>query len=203
MRIFMGHCRTTCKCELCAINCRFIPGYLLPEDLDTIPTFHGANLNPFLDWHHQDASFRQFILTNLLASPGALVLKDGRFFRIQTLVPARKDNGWCRFFDGKLCKIHPVAPFGCAFFDAHQKQSESNTISAKGLEIIAGLWEDQPHSLYCQVWNDLHRQDLRAPAPEECRDRMGEELEKIVADTGAEVELEDLQGPGKWGNVCD
>jgi hypothetical protein len=32
---------------------------------------------------------------------------------------------------------------------------------------------------------------------------MGEELEKIVADTGAEVELEDLQGPGKWGNVCD
>ena len=41
MRIFMGHCRTICNCDLCAINCRFIPGYLLPEDLDKIATFLG------------------------------------------------------------------------------------------------------------------------------------------------------------------
>ena len=41
MRIFMGHWRTICNCDLCAINCRFIPGYLLPEDLDYIATFLG------------------------------------------------------------------------------------------------------------------------------------------------------------------
>jgi Fe-S-cluster containining protein len=145
----------------------------LPEDLEMI---HGAKFNPFLDWHHQAASFRQFILTNLLASPGALVMKDGRVFRIRTLVPARNDSGWCRFFDGSLCTIHQVSPFGCAFFDSHQGQSHSNAISAMGLQIIAGLWEDQPRSLYCQVWKELYRKGMRAPAPEECRERMGAAL---------------------------
>ena len=160
MRIFMGHWRTICNCDLCAINCRFIPGYLLPEDLDYIATFLGYS------------KLSEFAEKNLLASPGAIVIKDGRPCRIHTLVPARNDSGWCRFFDGSLCTIHPVAPFGCAFFDSHQEQSESNVISSKGLQIIAGLWEDQPLSRYCQIWNHLHGKGMRSPAPEECRDRM-------------------------------
>ena len=160
MRIFMGHYRTVCNCHLCAINCRFIPGYLLPEDLDKIPTFLGYS------------KLFEFAEKNLLASPGALIIKNRRLGRIRTLVPARNDSDWCKFFDGRLCTIHPVAPFGCAFFDSHQEQSESNIISAKGLQIIAGLWEDQPFSRYCQIWNELHRGGMRAPAPEECRERM-------------------------------
>ena len=166
MRIFAGHWRTICNCDLCAINCRFIPGYLLPEDLDYIATFLGYS------------KLSEFAEKNLLASPGAIVIKNGRLCRIRTLVPVRNDRGWCRFFDGSLCTIHPVAPFGCAFFDSHQEQSESNAISAKGLQIIAGLWEDQPRSLYCQIWNDLHGRGMRAPAPEECRDRMSEQSSK-------------------------
>ena len=166
MRIFAGHFRTICSCELCAINCRFIPGYLLPEDLDRIATFLSYSKS------------LEFAEKNLLASPGAIVIKDGRLCRIRTLVPARNDSGWCNFFDGSLCSIHRVAPFGCAFFDSHQEQSESNAISAKGLQIIAGLWEDQPFSLYCQIWNHLHRRGMRAPAPEECRDRMREQSGK-------------------------
>jgi Fe-S-cluster containining protein len=163
MRIFMGHRRTVCNCHLCAINCRFIPGYLLPEDLDRIATYLGYS------------ELLEFGQKNLLASPGAIVIKDGRLCRIRTLVPARNDSGWCRFFDGNLCTIHSVAPFGCAFFDSHQEQSGSNAISAKGLQIIAGLWQDQPRSLYCQIWNDLHRRGMRAPAPEECRNKMKEQ----------------------------
>ena len=166
MRIFAGHFRTICNCELCTINCRFIPGYLLPEDLDYIATFLGYS------------KLSEFAEKNLLASPGAIVIKDGRLCRIRTLVPARNENGWCKFFDGSLCTIHPVAPFGCAFFDSHQEQSESNAISAKGLQIIAGLWEDQPFSRYCQIWNHLHQRGMRAPAPEECRDRMREQSGK-------------------------
>ena len=162
MRTFMGHHRTVCNCELCKINCRFIPGYLLPEDLDQIAAF--LSYSDLLD----------FAKENLLASPGALVIKGGEFCRIRTLVPARNDRGWCRFFDRGLCAIHPVAPFGCAFFDSHQKQSASNAISAKGLEIIARLWDDRPRSLYCEIWNDLYRRGMRAPAPEECRKKMAE-----------------------------
>jgi hypothetical protein len=48
----------------------------------------------------------------------------------------------------------------------------SSAISGAGLTIIAGLWEDQPRSLYCQIWNDLHGRGMRAPSPEECRQRM-------------------------------
>jgi Fe-S-cluster containining protein len=131
-----------------------------------------VKVNPFLDWHHQHTSFRRFILDHLLASPGALVIKDGILCRIRTIVPSRNIDGWCTFFDGRHCTVHPVAPFGCAFFDSHQEQGESNVISAKGLQIIARLWENQPRSLYCQVWNDLYRTGRRASAPEECRNRM-------------------------------
>lgn len=164
MRFFLGHRRTICKCDLCATNCRFIPGYLLPEDLDHIPPFLGYS------------ELFEFAEKNLLASPGALVAKNGKLFRIRTLVPARNDRGWCKFFDGRLCTIHPVSPFGCAFFDSHQKQSESNAISGAGLTIIAGLWEDHPDSPYCQIWNELDRKGMRAPAPEKCREKMGAAL---------------------------
>jgi Fe-S-cluster containining protein len=138
----------------------------LPEDLDYIATFLGYS------------EVFKLAEKNLLASPGAIVIKNGRLCRIRTLVPARNDSGWCNFFDGSLCTIHQVAPFGCAFFDSHQDQSESNVISAQGLQIIAGLWEDQPFSRYCQIWNHLHQRGMRAPAPEECRDRMSEQSSK-------------------------
>ena len=171
MRTFMGYQRTFCDCPECSLNCQYIPGYLLPEDLTRIAAFHGVDLNPLLDWQHQDNTFHQFVLEDLLASPGALVLKGGKPCRIPTLVPAR-NNGWCKFFDGRHCIIHQVAPFGCAFFDAHQTQDLSNVISAKGLTIIAKLWEQDPTSLYCQIWNDLYRKGMRAPSPEVCRQRM-------------------------------
>jgi hypothetical protein len=163
MRIFLDHRRTICECAQCKINCRFIPGYLLPEDLSEIAAF--------LDY----SDLFEFAKENLLASPGALVIKGGVLCRIRTLVAARNDRGWCRFFDGSPCTIHPVAPFGCAFFDSHQDQCESNAISANGLEIIARLWDDRPRSLYCEIWNDLFQRGMRAPAPEECRKKMSEQ----------------------------
>jgi|WetSurMetagenome_2_1015567.scaffolds.fasta_scaffold16488_8 hypothetical protein len=172
MRTFIGYKRTYCDCPECALNCQYIPGYLLPTDLPRISAFHGVTFNPLLDWQLQDTPFPQFILANVLASPGALVLKGGRPCRIPTLVPARSDNGWCKFFDGRLCTIHSVAPFGCAFFDAHQDSRVSSAISGFGLTIIARLWEEEPRSLYCQVWNDLYRRGLIAPSPEQCRHLM-------------------------------
>jgi Fe-S-cluster containining protein len=138
----------------------------LPEDLERIQVI--------LDY----STLFDFAEQNLLASPGALVVQRGRLFRIPTLVPARNAHGWCKFFDGKLCKIHSVAPFGCAFFDAHQEQSESNVISAKGLEIIARLWEEQPYAAYCRIWEELDRRGLQAPSPEECRARMRKQYRK-------------------------
>lgn len=160
MRNFMGFERTECKCDLCAMNCRFIPGYLLPEDLTAMASFLGYSELP------------RFAAENLLASVGALVAKAGRLFRIRTIVPARDENGCCRFFDGKLCKIHSVAPFGCAFFDSHQDPIQSHKLSALGLISISEQWRNESHSIYCRIWHHLHCLGYRAPSPEECRRRM-------------------------------
>src|SRR5208337_1439820 len=58
--------RTACGCGACVTNCRFMPGFLIPSDLERmIP----AGVDPYL-WADK----------NLLASPGALVMKDGETF---------------------------------------------------------------------------------------------------------------------------
>jgi len=168
MRSFMSFPRTECDCIQCSINCKFIPGYLLPEDLIRIGRFLGHFfLSPFIE-------------ENFLASPGALVAKAGRLYRIRTIVPARGENGWCKFFDGKLCTIHPVAPFGCAFFDSHQDPILSGNLSALGLMIIAAQWQNEESSSYCQAWHHLHRLNLTAPSPEECRQRMQAAMQLTV-----------------------
>lgn len=165
VRSFMSFPRTECDCSQCSESCKFIPGYLLPEDLFRIGRYLGHFfLSPFIE-------------KNFLASPGALVAKAGRLYRIRTIVPARQENGWCRFFDGRLCTIHPVSPFGCAFFDSHQTPRHSQNISALGLMIIAAEWQNEESSNYCQAWHQLHRSNFTAPPPEECRRRMQQALQ--------------------------
>jgi Fe-S-cluster containining protein len=54
------------------------------------------------------------------ASPGSLVKTWlGKVIRIGTITP-RYTKGRCVFLDDQdRCRIHPVAPFGCAYFDTH------------------------------------------------------------------------------------
>jgi hypothetical protein len=172
MRDFMSYPRTECSCDLCAINCLFIPGYLLPEDLAAIRSFLGCS------------DLVRFAEENFLASPGALVVRAcpgsdagaGELLRIPTIVPARSEQGWCKFFDGKLCKIHPVAPFGCAFFDSHLEPGHSLRISSYALMSIAEQWRNEASSVYCMFWRHLHLSGLTAPSPEESRRRMLESI---------------------------
>jgi len=42
MRTEFGSARTACSCANCSINCRFIPGYLIPADLERIAAHVGA-----------------------------------------------------------------------------------------------------------------------------------------------------------------
>ncbi len=89
-----GFDRTVCSCEECVNNCRYIPGYLIPADLERIARFLGVR------------NTVTFAIENLLASPGATVMKEGRLFQIPTLVPRRKDDGSCLFLDkNNLCRF--------------------------------------------------------------------------------------------------
>lgn len=146
--------RTTCACRTCALNCEHMPGALIPEDLERI-----RGIVPDLD-------------EKLLASPGALVGdRFGKQWRIPTLVPARTSAGACVFLTpDKKCSIHAVAPFSCAFFDAHHSGPEVSRLSTIGLVRIDQ--DRQNRGPYAQLRDRLVARGLTAPGPEESRAAM-------------------------------
>lgn len=161
-RTEFGFERTICSCAECTVNCEHMPGYLIPDDLVRIQN-HLAPEDSLLTW----------AVRHLLASPGAKVMRRGRIFRIPTLVPARQDNGACHFLTSeKHCAIHAIAPFGCAFFDAHMTREQADERSCHGLQAILSAW--LTGDLYAQVWQALAAVGQRASPPELCRQRIKE-----------------------------
>lgn len=88
--------------------------------------------------------------------------------QIPTLTPAAKDDGSCIFLeqDGR-CGIHPVAPFGCAFFDVHQTHKQADAISKSGLAAV--LEDHVQRGVYSQVWQHLQHKGLIGRPPVESR----------------------------------
>ncbi len=158
-----GFARTVCDCSECSINCHFIPGYLIPADLDRI----ARNLDC--------ENLMEFALENLLASPGATVVDRGQVRQIPTLVPARRVDGACKFLDANnRCTIHEVSPFGCAFFDAHQSKEESDYRSGSGLVQIDRAWHGD--HLYARLWLLLEALGKVGPSPVAARARLQQAL---------------------------
>jgi hypothetical protein len=159
-RTEFGFCRTVCSCPDCTSNCRYIPGYLVPADLDRIKIQLAAGGDLF-SWAR----------AYLLASPGARVLYKGQLRRIPTLVPGRRPNGACIFLtEDDRCAIHATAPFGCAFFDSHMPETEADRRSWRGLEAVLAAWKKG--DLYTRIWLALYQAGHRALPPEVCRQRM-------------------------------
>jgi len=162
-RAEFGYSRTECACSDCAIHCRFVPGYLVPSDVERIGHQLGYS------------NLVRFAFENLAASPGATVIDSatGRVFRIPTLVPQRKpDDGSCKYLESYGCAIHAVSPFGCAMFDAHQSPAEAHRRSARGLQEIAREWAMGAESRYVCLWRMLDAANARAVPPEIARQWM-------------------------------
>jgi Fe-S-cluster containining protein len=158
-RTEFGVARTECDCGACRAYCFFVPGALIPADLNRIAEY----LN--------ESDLTQFALDNLLASPGAIIFSIGELIRVRTLVPARRADGACRFLtDGNRCSIHAVSPYSCAMFDHTQSKEESDALSLRGLIEIAKAWHRG--DLYAQLWQMLYDAGLIAPSPIEARARM-------------------------------
>lgn len=176
-RFEFGFQRTVCACHLCTLNCQFIPGYLIPQDVrrlaDRFPTAEDL-------WEYASGA--------LLASPGAKVaVVDNNYelreFHVPTIVPGRRGNGWCiNLNDEKQCTIHDDAPFGCAFFDAHQTMAQSDEVSRHGLnEIMRDFVNNGP---YTKLWQRLWDAGRRAMEPTKCRQQMAAAM--YAAATGKE-----------------
>lgn len=164
MREEFGAQATFCDCKVCVRNCEIMPGYLIPADLGRIIP---KGVDPF-KWAEQ----------NLLASPGALVAKDGEMFRIPTLVSAVQPNGFCiHLTEDKKCAIHEIAPFGCRFFDCGSgslvQVEESIALNHQGLVSVYEAGQDIL-TLYTQLHIHLEYKGLVQRAPEELRAEMGE-----------------------------
>lgn len=162
-RITFGFARTHCTCKECALNCRFIPGYLIPTDLAALANHLGYE------------NLLTFALENLLASPGATVMAEGQVFQIPTLVPQRQPDGACTFLTAENhCAIHAVSPYGCSHFDVHQSQPEADARSLAGLQAIAREWKTG--GLYARIWTILHEMKRHAPSPVEARKQLQQVL---------------------------
>lgn len=157
-----GYERTVCACVECVNNCRHIPGYLIPADIERVARHLGFT------------NLLEFAFTYLLASSGATVMQAGHVFQIPTLVARRKEDGSCVFLDDNdRCRIHEVSPYGCAFFDVHQSNAEAQRRSGRGLQEIAGRWAVSPNThAYTVIWKLLNAAGLRAVSAHVARRRM-------------------------------
>ena len=165
-RTEFGFPRTVCACTDCTECCRHVPGFLVPADLTRLHE-HLAPNEDLLDWARR----------HLLASPGALVARASQRFRIRTLIPARQPNGSCIFLtaDGH-CAVHPVSPFGCAFFDVHMQADEATARSTAGLRAVLTDWLS--FNVYADIWQELAAAGLKAPPPEEGWARLNRSQQK-------------------------
>ena len=121
---------TTCACKADRNLCKRQPGHLLPGQLQKIADYLGKSLKRTkkLFWN----------------SPGMILEnpKDKSLTRIRTITPVFR-KGRCIFLDKReRCKIHPVAPFGCRYFDVHMDYEEGQKRSHWGLDQILGSAEE-------------------------------------------------------------
>lgn len=147
--------RTKCDCVECSKFCKVMPGYLVPSDLYKIYK------HPLIF----SSSVHEFITSYLRASPGAMVIKNGSFSRIRTIVPARdEDTGYCIFLNDDMgCIIHEISPFACKYFDEHMSDEEASRRSQFGLGLIEG------EENYLFIWSILNNLGLKSKPPEELR----------------------------------
>lgn len=168
-RTEFGYKRTVCDCEECTINCRFIPGMMIPSDLVRLKSRIGEGFEDWADSH-------------IAASPGAIVAFQGQMFRIPTLVPARGPDGACIFLKDGKCDIHADSPYGCAFFDSHIPHPKTYAMSTEGLQTILDDWREGGE--YARLWMRLAETGKYAPAPEVNRRKIKEYLENQDGNRG-------------------
>lgn len=163
-RVAFGFERTTCDCRTCAMNCKYVPGFLIPADVIALYEHMGATGDP-IAWAKE----------HLLASPGFLILRDGVPARVPTLVPARRADRSCKFLTAEdRCQIHSKSPYGCAFFDVHMSQQEANRRSTRGMRAVIDDW--MSGGFYSQIWQALYEAALTNDPPEHSREQLAHAL---------------------------
>src|ERR1700722_10542406 len=132
-----GFQRTTCSCKKCSLWCEYVPGSLVPSDLDRLIPL---GEDPFL-WAEQ----------HLLASPGFQIRTPQFTVKIPSLGPRRQNNGHCHWFQDGRCAVHENSPYGCAFFgECEMTDDHAEKAARAGREARAKAFQEG--GLYAQLW---------------------------------------------------
>lgn len=140
--------RTRCACANELENCRTKPGYLIPRDVSRIASWLSITVS-------------ELLRTYLTVGIGFRFLRiDTRTESVtihtaQSITPKRLASG-CIFLENDRCRIHPVAPYGCAYFDVHMSEAVANPRSEWGLHAIIG------HAGYRELLEALHAEPSEA-----------------------------------------
>jgi Fe-S-cluster containining protein len=121
--------RTICACAQCVACCTVQPGSCNPGDVERIADYLGEPV--------------ETAKLHFWASPGAVLMdsRSGRLLRVGTITP-RLEGGRCVFLDDTdRCRVHAVAPAGCALFDVHMSRATSDPIMWAHLRAIMGAPE--------------------------------------------------------------
>lgn len=156
MRTEFGYERKECSCTMCRTGCEYLPGMLVPADLARMSGgLTGAALE---DWAR----------AHLMASPGAVVIKDGQPFRIPTLVPRTTFWGPCHWLVEGRCMIWQDSPYGCAFFTVcDENEVADDGRSRQGLYAV--IRDVRENGDYIRLWQMLWDSGFQARPPEEGR----------------------------------
>jgi hypothetical protein len=180
MRQEFGFVRNSCSCRKCSVFCEFIPGFLVPSDLDRLIP---PGDDPLL-WAEQ----------HLLASPGYQIKSHHvTVISIPSLVPRRQGNGHCHWLQDGRCSVHENSPYACAFHNqCRQTDAQAEKIGIAGREARAKAFKED--GLYAQLWRHLWAKGLRELTSTESMKRVREELVGIVR---AEERIERAEGRKK------
>ena len=149
--------RTICDCKECTGCCLEMPGPRIPVDGRLIAD-------------HLNITVEQ-LEEKLVASPGATCAKYTHAgwvqYQIHTITPARKEDGTCVFLQEDMhCAIHPVSPFGCAYFDSHHSRKDGDD------RMYAALVATDTSPEYKELWLRLYNAGRRSPGPKVLRQRL-------------------------------
>jgi hypothetical protein len=134
-----GFRRTECGCALCSAPCRHMPGSLDVADLERLCP-EGHELFAWAELHLRAVTDKPY----------------------PTLVPVRQANGHCHWLVDGRCAVHENAPYGCAFFDLHQSDSE---VAQRSAATIRARQEDAAsNGLYYRLWLYLCQRGLIVPS---------------------------------------
>ena len=139
--------KESCICNQCKSDCRFKPGWFLPDEAEKVANHLGITIEELFNTKLMVDWWEDYPEDIFLLSPAIINEDAGQEF-------TANPRGQCIFYKKGLCEIHPVKPFECKEA-LHNISAPTNTH-----QNVSNEWKTNQH----QIENLLGR----SPIAKEC-----------------------------------